>query len=93
MFCRQSPENMVFPMTIRLYGNVKNQGSVAQAELGARLSQLAICCRGLEWAIQDFCAGAETDSSRSLSSLAARLAEQSERLAEALAAEIEEPLD
>lgn len=84
---------MVFPMTIRLYGNVKNQGPLAQAEFGARLSQLAICCRGLEWAIQDFCAGADDDSGRRLSELASRLAEQSERLAQTLAAEIEEPLD
>ncbi|KAF2990413.1 hypothetical protein OGR47_14680 [Methylocystis sp. MJC1] len=80
-------------MTIRLYGNVKNQGLVAHPELGARLNQLAICCRGLEWAIEDFCAGEENDSGRRLSGIASRLAEQSERLARALAAEIGEPLD
>jgi hypothetical protein len=80
-------------MTISLYANVKNQGLVAQPELGARLSQLAICCRALECAIEDFCDGAENDRARRLSGIATRLAAQSERLARALAAETEEPLN
>lgn len=38
-------------MTIRLYGAVKDQGLVAEADLGRRLGELALCCRGLEIAI------------------------------------------
>jgi hypothetical protein len=79
-------------MTISLYGNVKDKGLVAPAELAARLNQLAICCRGLECAIDDFCGETGNDAAKRLSRLASNLASQSERLARAMAAEIEEPL-
>jgi hypothetical protein len=80
-------------MTIRLYGKVKDDGLVEEAELGRRLGELALCCRGLEFAIGDFCAGAEDDSARRLALLATRVAEQSERLALAIAASAREPLN
>lgn len=80
-------------MTIRLYGAVKDQGLVKPAELGRRLDELAFCCRGLEFAIDDFCAGAEDDAVRRLATLANRVAEQTERLARAVAAEAGEPLN
>lgn len=80
-------------MTISLYGDAKDKGLVAPAELPSRLNQLALCCRGLELAIGDFCGNGENDAARRLTGLAARLADQSERLARAMAAEIEEPLD
>ncbi|HEY8163373.1 MAG: hypothetical protein ACR650_13200 [Methylocystis sp.] len=44
-------------------------------------------------AIGDFCGNGENDAARRLTGLAARLADQSERLARAMAAEIEEPPD
>jgi len=80
-------------MTFRLYGKVKDEGLVDETEIGRRLGQLALCCRGLEFAIGDFCADAEGEAARRLTSLAARVAEQSERLARVVAAEIEEPLN
>ncbi len=79
-------------MTISLYGNVKDKGPVAPAELSSRLNQLAVCCRGLELAIGDFCGAAENDAARRLTRVAARLANQSERLARAMAAQTEEPV-
>jgi hypothetical protein len=80
-------------MTIRLYGAVKDQGLVAEADLGRRLGELALCCRGLEIAIDDFCAGAEGDAARRLARLATRVADQSERLARAMEAHLREPLN
>jgi hypothetical protein len=82
-----------FLMTIRLYATVKDQGLVKVAELGRRLDELAICCRGLEFAIDDFCADADNESAKMLSNLARRLAEQTERLAQAVAAEAHDPLN
>ncbi|QGM96423.1 hypothetical protein [Methylocystis parvus] len=80
-------------MTIRLYGTVKDTGLVREAEFGRRLAELALCCRGLEFAIDDFCAETGNAAARRLAALAARVAEQAERLARAAAAEIEEPLN
>jgi hypothetical protein len=80
-------------MTFRLYGAVSGDGLVKEAELGRRLDELAFCCRGLEFAIDDFCAGAESDAAKRLAALATRVAEQTERLARAVAAEAREPLN
>lgn len=80
-------------MTIRLYGAVKGEGLVTPAELGRRLDELAFCCRALEFAIDDFCAEAESEAARRLALLAARVAEQTERLARAVAAEAREPVN
>lgn len=80
-------------MTIRLYGKVKDDGLVREAELGRRLGELAICCRGLEFAIEHFSAGTGDDAARSLALLATRVAEQSERLAHAVMAEGRDPLN
>lgn len=80
-------------MTICLYATVKNQGLVKAAELGRRLEELAICSRALEFAIDDFCAGADSEAAKMLPVLARRLAEQTERLARAAAVDAREPLN
>ncbi|WP_442754808.1 hypothetical protein ACNHKD_17725 [Methylocystis sp. JAN1] len=80
-------------MTICLYGAVKGDGLVKEAELGRRLDELAFCCRGLEFAIDDFCAESENDAAKRLASLATRVAEQTERLARAVASQAREPLN
>jgi hypothetical protein len=77
-------------MTICLYANVKNKGLLAESELCLRLDQLALCCRGLEILAADLRAERVGDA-RKLSQLAARVADQCERLARALAAETQEP--
>jgi hypothetical protein len=77
-------------MAIRLYGDVKTAGPVDEAELVARLHQLALCCRGLEMIASDISGVPETVAGR-VASLAGRLATQSERLAGALAAAHNEP--
>ncbi len=80
-------------MTFRLYDAVKSDGLVKEAELGRRLDELAFCCRGLEFALDDFCAGCGDDAAKRLASLATRVAEQTERLARAVAAQAREPLN
>lgn len=80
-------------MAIRLYGDVSDQRPFEDSELGARLGQFARCCRGLECAINDFCAGDDGEAAARLRRLAAGLADQSERLAGALAAAVREPLN
>jgi hypothetical protein len=77
-------------MTICLYANVKNRGHLVESELCLRLNQLALCCRGLEILAADLPAERIGDA-RKLAQVAARVAEQSERLARAFAAETQEP--
>jgi hypothetical protein len=71
-------------MTICIYGDVEDKRA-AGADLPSRLGQLALCCRGLELAVDDFCADKDDDVARRLARMAASVAEQSERLARAVA--------
>jgi hypothetical protein len=70
-------------MAICICGAVPCEESAAGSEFGRRLDQLALCCRGLELAVQDFCGGRDDETARRLARLAAGVAEQSERLAKA----------
>jgi hypothetical protein len=74
-------------MTICLYGAVEGPEDDADGELGKRLGQFALCCRGLEFAIDELRAGGDDVRAETLARIAAGLAEQSERLARALAAQ------
>jgi hypothetical protein len=81
-------------MSICLYRKAKGERPDVKApDFRGRLKQLALCCRGLELAVDDFCAGRADEEARRLALLAASVAEQTERLAEAAAEVAIEPLD
>jgi hypothetical protein len=62
---------------------IREEEPAAGTELRRRLGQLALCCRGLEIAVQDYCGGKDDEAARRLARVAERVAEQSERLAKA----------
>lgn len=80
-------------MSICIYSTAKGEASSAGVlDFGSRLDQLAMCARGLEVAVDAFCAGRDDEAARRLARLAAGVAEQSERLAKAAREVSIEPL-
>jgi hypothetical protein len=70
-------------MSLCISDDTEREEPAGGADLGGRLSQLTLCCRGLELAVEDFFAGQDGEKARRLARLAAGVAEQSERLAKA----------